>query len=89
MGKKKLSDRFRLDEFYETSSDHFYGGGYTEWHLVDRQTGKKVWSFYGPGTQDDIHKIAFSANGQEVIAKNGSGRIVERVDLKKLAEEEE
>ena len=88
MGRKKLSDRFRLVATYEGSSDHFYGGR-TDWHLVDRQTGKTVWSFWGPGTQDDIHKIEFSANGQEVIAKDGRGRIVERVDLKKLAEEEE
>lgn len=81
--------RFKLVESSAGSSgDHFYPDPEMEWRLIDTSTKRTVLRFEGRWDgPDTIQSVKFSRNGKEVIAKAAKGKIMERVDLIKLAEQ--
>ena len=74
--------RFKL--ITNRSSDHFQSKE-MDWLILDTNGGERIIATFS----DDgpIYKVEFSPDGWSVIATDALGRVVERVDLKKIADE--
>lgn len=77
MSKKRPGRRYRLESSY--SSDSFMGGD-TTWHVIDTRTGEQVVAFTG-NRLDNTSIQSVQITKGEVIAMNGRGKVVDRVDL--------
>lgn len=83
MSKKKKEARFKIE--MDKIHDHPCNAEY-QWDIIYPGKGSRkeawVYSFKGHMMYDDtIRSVEFSPDGNEVIAKNGKGEIVERVSL--------
>lgn len=74
--------RYKIEEFYESDSQHFHPDTDYELKVIDTQTEKVLMTFDCDWSRDkSIQTVGFSKDGLQVIARNGQGKIVKKVDL--------
>lgn len=80
---KSPDGRFEL--ILDTSSDHFMAKS-KDWYVVDTKGERRTIATFS--SSNGIYKVKFSPDGWSIIASNALGKVVEEIDLKKIAEDE-
>ena len=75
--------RYRL-ELSWPHSDHFMAEE-RRWRLIDTVSNRAVQTINSCSGDGEVQKVGFDKTGRFLILKNGYGKVLEEIDLVKLA----
>jgi hypothetical protein len=81
--EKSADGRYELEKTHP-HSDHFMAPD-VQWRLIDTVSNRAVVTFSADTSDREVQSVQFDATGRVLVAKDGYGKVLERIDLVELA----